>query len=89
MYNKAGPQTRLSQLRKTVRVDEVRCIAIAQGTTNLLLRLCGWLRTCLIRLSGLLLRGGIGTGGTLRLIVPGEFVIYGRHFKWHFIPGIQ
>jgi hypothetical protein len=88
MYNKAGPQTRLSQLRKTVREGEVRCIAIAQGITNLLLRLCGWLRTCLIRLSGLL-RGGIGTGGTLRLIVPGEFVIYGRHFKRHFIPGIQ
>jgi hypothetical protein len=31
MYNKAGPQTRLSQLRKTVREDKNPCIVLAQG----------------------------------------------------------
>lgn len=65
MYNKAGPLTRLSQSSEMAREGEVRCIAPRVGFLNLLLRLCGWLRTRLIRLSGLLLRGWVGTGRAL------------------------
>jgi hypothetical protein len=65
MYNKAGQRTRLSQLSEVAREGEVRCIALALGVINLLLRLCGWLRACLIRLGGLLLRGWISAGSAL------------------------
>jgi hypothetical protein len=56
MYNKAGLLTRLSQRCEMVGEDKVRCVILAGEVINLLLRLCGWLRARLIRLSGLLLR---------------------------------
>ena len=81
--------TRLSQLWKTVREDEVRCIALALGDhqpTAAVVRLAARLPDPAERAAA---RGGIGSGGALRLIVPGEFVIDRSHFKWHFIPGIE
>src|SRR5258708_4997392 len=72
------------------REGGVRCAARALRFINLLLRLCGWLRTCLIWLSLRLLRGGcLGAGSGLCLIVASEFVIDRGHFEWHFIPGVQ
>lgn len=65
MYNKAGPLTRLSQSSEMAREGEVRCIAPRVEFVNLLLWLCGWLRACLIRLSGLLLRGWVSAGRAL------------------------
>jgi len=65
MYNKAGLLTRLSQRWEVEREDEVRCIARVLEFIKLLLWLCGWLRACLIRLSGLLLRGWISAGRAL------------------------
>src|ERR1700761_7572313 len=73
-----------------VREGGVRCAARALRFINLLLRLCGWLRACLVRLSLRLLRGGcLGAGSSLCLIVTREFVIDRGHFEWHFIPGVQ
>ena len=66
MYSKAGRLTRLSQLWQKAHEGKVRCVTLALRLINLLLRwLCGWLRACLIRLSGLLLRGWISAGRAL------------------------
>ena len=86
MYSKAGLLTRPSQLWEKGREGNVCYVALALRFINLLLRrLCGWLRACLIRRSGLLLRGSLGAC----LIVPREFVVDGSHFKGHFISRIE
>jgi hypothetical protein len=87
MYGKAGLSTHPSQLWEKVREGNVRSVTLALRFINLLLRrLCGWLRACLIRRSGLLLRSrGLGAC----LIVPRELVVDGSYFKGHFIPRIE